>query len=350
MASGNLPKKDIWMLKNAWYVAAWDDEIGASPIERTIIGQCVVLYRCAEGSVAALDGMCPHRRLPMAKGRVEGDLLSCGYHGLTFARDGQCVKIPCQTGIPDGAHIRSFPVEARYGLIWIWMGNAAAADAAQIIHIENWGDPSWGYNRGPALTYDCNFLYITDNLLDPSHVAWVHPASFGDASCEAHASQIRADARGLTVSRWIRDAPVAPFYTGLVPFAGNADRLQHYEVRYPAHAIIKAVFVPAGEGGPDSVPDPDTSFLMDSYNFITPETEGRSRYYWFQLRNIRPGDVELSVKMSKMVLAAFSEDLEVLNAVQKGMDARGDASFSIASDAGPLRFRHMIEKMIAAEA
>lgn len=338
------------MLKNAWYVAAWDDEIGSSPLERMIIGECLVLYRGADGAVVALHGFCPHRRMPLAKGRVEGDFLSCGYHGLTFAPDGKCVDIPCQTGIPDGAHIRSFPVEERYGLVWVWMGDAVAANSAQIINVENWGDPAWGYNRGPALTYDCNYLYITDNLLDPSHVTWVHPGSFGDTSCAAQSPHVRADAHGITVSRWIRDAPVAPFYAGLVPFAGNADRLQQYEVRYPANAIIKAVFVQAGEGGPDRTPNPANSFLMDSYNFITPETEGRSRYYWFQLRNVRPDDVALSEEMSKSVLAAFSEDLEVLNAVQKGMDACGDAFISIASDAGPLRFRHTIGKMIAAEA
>ena len=338
------------MLKNTWYVAGWADEISSSPIERMIIGERVVLYRRADGAVAALEGLCPHRRMPLAKGRVAGDLLSCGYHGLTFAPDGQCVKVPCQAGVPEGANIRSFPVEERYGLVWIWMGDAATADAAKIVAVENWGDPAWGYNRGPALVYDCNYLYITDNLLDPSHVAWVHQSSFGDASCEAVPMKTRADAAGMTVSRWIKDAPVAPFYAGLVPFSGNADRLQHYEVRYPANAIIKAVFVPSGEGGSDAVPDPASSFLMDSYNFITPEDEGRSRYYWFQLRNIRPDDAALSEEMSQGVLAAFSEDLEVLNAVQLGMDACGGKFISIASDAGPLRFRHTLEKMIAAEA
>lgn len=338
------------MLKNAWYVAAWEDEIGSSPIERTIIGERVVLYRRADGTVTALGGLCPHRRMPLAKGQVEGDLLSCGYHGLTFAPDGQCVKVPCQTGVPEGANIRSFPVEPRYGLVWIWMGETAAADAAQIIRVENWGDPAWGYNRGPALVYDCNYLYITDNLLDPSHVAWVHPSSFGDASCAAVPMQTRAHSDGMTVSRWIKDAPVAPFYAGLVPFSGNADRLQHYEVRYPANAVIKAVFVPAGKGGFDETPDPTSSFLMDSYNFITPEDDCHSRYYWFQLRNIRPDDAGLSEEMSKSVLAAFSEDLEVLNAVQQGMDSCGDKFISIASDAGPLRFRHTLSMMIAAEA
>ncbi|WP_219894819.1 aromatic ring-hydroxylating dioxygenase subunit alpha [Aquisediminimonas profunda] len=338
------------MLKNAWYVAAWDDEIGASPVERRIIGQLVVLYRRIDGTVAALEGLCPHRRMPLAMGRVDGDFLSCGYHGLAFAPDGQCVNVPCQSGIPDGAHLRSYPVEVRYGLVWIWMGDVAAADRIHIIEIENWGDPAWGYNRGPAMTYECNYLYITDNLLDPSHVAWVHPTSFGDDSCKAQPPQISVDALGVTVSRWIKDAPVAPFYADLVPFAGNADRLQHYEVRYPANAIIKAIFVPSGEGGHTRTADPSNSFVMDSYNFITPETERSSRYYWFQLRNVRPDDAVLSEEMSQSVLSAFSEDLQVLNAVQKGMDACGDSFLSIASDAGPLRFRHLLGKKIAAEA
>jgi len=338
------------MLKNGWYVAAWVDELSTDPVERRIIGERIVLYRRGDGAPVALAGLCPHRRLPLAMGRVEGDLLSCGYHGLTFGPDGKCVRAPCQQNVPKGADLRSYPLVERYGLVWIWMGDPVRADPQTIIEIPNWGDPDWGYNRGAAMRYDCNYLLIADNLLDPSHVAWVHQTSFGDPSCEAVPLQARRDARGMTVSRWILDTPVAPFYRDLVPFAGNADRLQHYEMRYPANAIIKAVFVPAGQGGTGTAPDPDVSFLMDSYNFITPEDERTSRYYWFQLRNVRTGDAELSQQMSEGVLTAFSEDLAVLNAVQQGIDEAGDDYISIASDAGALRFRHELAQLIAAEA
>lgn len=337
------------MLKNAWYVAAWSDEVSDQPVERRIIGERLVLYRGSSGTVAALTGLCPHRRLPLADGRVEGDTLACGYHGLTFNADGRCVDVPCQDAIPDKAHLRSYPAIERYDLVWVWMGDPDRADPAEIVNIPNWGDPAWGYNRGRAMRYDCNYLLITDNLLDPSHVAWVHRSSFGDASCKAVPLRTRADDRGMTVSRWIMDAPVAPFYRDLVPFAGNADRLQQYEVRYPAHAVIKAVFVPAGSGGDDCEHAAENSFVMDSYNFITPEDEGHSRYYWFQLRNVRPDDAELSKAMSEAVLAAFSEDLAILNRVQQGIDEGGDDWISIATDAGPLRFRHALSQRIAAE-
>jgi vanillate O-demethylase monooxygenase subunit len=338
------------MLRNAWYVAAWADEIADGPIERQILGDVIVLWRKADGEPAAVAAFCSHRRLTLAKGRVAGDRIVCGYHGLEFAADGACVNVPCQQGVPVGADIRGYPVAQRYGLVWIWMGERARADPATILAIADWGSPDRGYNRGAAMVYDCNYQLITDNLLDPSHVTWVHPTSFGGSSGEAGPMRIREAASGFTVSRWIMDAPVTPFYRDLVPFTGPADRLQQYEVRYPALAVIKAVFVPAGAGGDDRRTDwGPASFVMDSYNFITPETEARSRYYWFQLRNVRPDDAALSDAMSAAVLAAFSEDLVVLNEVQRGMDACPGQPVSIATDAGPLRFRHRLAQLIAAE-
>jgi len=335
-------------LNNAWYVAAWADEIADGPIERTIIEQRVVLWRMERGGYGAVSAFCSHRRLSLANGRVEGDRIQCGYHGLEFAPDGRCINVPCQASVPPGADIRGYPVAERWGLVWIWMGDPAAADPATIVDVAHWGSADWGYNRGAAMVYDCHYLLIADNLLDPSHVTWVHRTSFGGTSGETEPMRIREAPTGFTVSRWTTDVPVAPFYRDLVPFTGNADRLQQYEVRYPALAVIKAVFVPANEGGDDAPANP-RAFLMDSYNFITPETAGRSRYYWFQMRNVRPDDADLSIAMSAAVLSAFSEDLAVLNEVQRGMDTATGPYISIATDAGPLRFRNRLERLIEAE-
>ncbi len=197
------------------------------------------------------------------------------------------------------------------------MGNPALADANEIIEIENFDSPDWGMNRGKALEIECNYLYVTDNLLDPTHVAWVHQSSFGQAATEDTPLRITRNEDGITVWRWMMDVDPAPFYKKIVEFDGKCDRLQHYEVRYPCHALIRAVFTPArtgGEGGPLH----DNTFVMDSYNFMTPETGTRTRYYWFQLRNIRPDDAALSNMMSDDVKHAFEEDRDVLNEVQKG--------------------------------
>lgn len=115
---------------------------------------------------------------------------------------------------------------------------------------------------------------------------------------------------GVIVLRWMMDHEPAPFYKKVIEFEGNCDRLQHYEVRYPSHALIRAVFTPAGTGGVDG-PLHEKTFVMDSYNFMTPTTATETRYYWFQLRNVRPDDEDLSKMMSEDVRKAFEEDRAV---------------------------------------
>ncbi|MEM6372834.1 MAG: aromatic ring-hydroxylating dioxygenase subunit alpha [Pseudomonadota bacterium] len=335
-------------LKNAWYVAAWSDEVTATLQQVILLNERICMFRTASGEVTALEDACPHRKLPLSKGRLKGETVECGYHGLTFGLNGQCVRAPGQGGIPSNARVRAYPVHERYGLVWIWMGNPALADAEDIVDIPELDDPAWGMNKGAALSVDCNYLYVTDNLLDPTHVAWVHQSSFGQAATEDTPLRITRKDDGVTVWRWMMDVEPAPFYKKVVEFAGNCDRLQHYEVRYPCHAIIRAVFTPAGTGGEDG-PLHEQTFVMNSYNFMTPETADRTRYYWFQTRNIRPDDQALSEMMSADVKHAFEEDREVLNEVQKGMAHKTTPHIDLAIDGGQLRFRRQLEVMIEQE-
>lgn len=110
-------------LRDVWYVAAWDDEVGHRPLARTLLNEAVVLYRGANGRPVALEDRCCHRHLPLRMGKVDGDNIQCGYHGPTFDRQGQCVSIPGQTAVPLGASVKSYPVVERDRWIWIWMGD-----------------------------------------------------------------------------------------------------------------------------------------------------------------------------------------------------------------------------------
>ena len=335
-------------LKNAWYVAAWDHEIGRDLTARTILGETIVLYRKQDGAAAALEDACPHRKLPLSMGRIKGDEVECGYHGLTFDCSGTCTRVPGAERVPHVARVRSYPVQERYGLLWIWMGEATLADPARIFQVEHWGDPAWGINRGESMMLDCNYLYMTDNLLDPSHVAWVHQSSFASSACEETPLETTVGPNGVTVWRWMLDSEPAPFYAPFLRFSGNCDRKQHYEVHYPCNAIIKAIFSPAGTGGEERPQHPDT-FLMDSYNFMTPVDEAHTRYYWFQMRNFAPDDTEVSTRFAASVRGAFEEDRVVLQAVQKGMAGKVTPNLDLKIDVGPLRFRRRMAQLIAAE-
>jgi len=335
-------------LKNAWYVATWDHEIKRELTPVTMLGENLVLYRRQDGKVAALEDACPHRKLPLSMGRIKGDDVECGYHGLTFDCSGTCTRVPGAERIPHVARVRSYPVEERYGLVWVWMGQVDKADPSEIFHVEHFGDPAWGVNRGESMTLNCNYLYMTDNLLDPSHVAWVHQSSFASSACEETPLETTVKDEGVTVWRWMLDSEPAPFYAPFLQFAGNCDRKQHYEVRYPSNAIIKAIFTPAGAGGEGRELPPNT-FLMDSYNFMTPVDENHTKYYWFQMRNFAPADAEISARFATSVRGAFEEDRVVLEAVHHGLANMKTPNLDLKIDVGPLRFRRKLAQLIGNE-
>ena len=335
-------------LRNAWYVAATENEVADQLVPSKILGENIVLYRKTDGQVAALEDACPHRKLPLSMGRIKGDQVECGYHGMMFDCSGSCTRAPATDRPPSTARVRSYPIEARYGLLWIWMGEAAQADPAQIFAVEHWGDPAWGLNQGDGMAIHCNYQYMTDNLLDPTHVAWVHQSSFANSACEDTPLETTVADNGVTVWRWMHDVDPAPFYAPFLKFSGRCDRKQQYEVRYPSHALIKAIFTPAGTGG-EGKPAHQDVFIMDSYNFMTPIDENTTKYYWFQMRNFAPDDAEVSRQFATSVRTAFEEDRVILQAVHKGLAEKRTPNIDLKIDLGPLRFRRRLAQLIEAE-
>lgn len=336
-------------LHNAWYVAAISETVTRKLTPVKVLDSRLVLYRTASGEPVALEDACPHRKLPLSMGRLTDDCIECGYHGLTFNARGECIAAPTQDRIPSSAVVRSFPVRDRYGLLWIWMGDAALANDESIFTIETYDDPAWHTTSGDSLTVHCNYLYLTDNLLDPSHVAWVHRSSFaGDGTADV-ALTIDENENGLVVSRWICDSDPPPFYAPLLKFSGKCDRLQHYEVRFPSIAVNKGIYCPAGRGGPDWVPSSD-SYEMVSYNFLTPVDENTTRYFWLQHRNTDIDDDALTRKIAAGAKRAFEEDKAILEAVHQGIAAETSRHINLGLDAAALRFRKLLEDRIASDA
>lgn len=336
-------------LKNCWYVAGWSKDFDRALRAETFLGEDIVFYRREDGEPVALEDACPHRKLPLSQGNLKGDTVECGYHGLTFDCTGACVAAPTQQGsIPRRAVVKSYPVEDRYRLLWIWMGDPALADPDKIFPVENFDDPAWGLTDGGVLDIDCNYLWVCDNLLDPSHVAWVHVTSFAGAGTDEEPLSVEKTDRGVIVSRWIYGKPPSPYYANLVRFKGDCDRLQHYEMCLPAIGLNKSVYSPAGTGGPDAVPV-DLTYVNISYNFMTPIDADRTRYFWFQHRNTDPGNLEVSEFMNKGARMAFEEDRAVLEKVHAGMKNPKTPAIDLGLDAGAKQFRQMLDRAIAAE-
>jgi vanillate O-demethylase monooxygenase subunit len=337
-------------LKNCWYVAAWSSDVGRTLKAETFLGENVVLYRKQDGTPVALEDACPHRKLPLSCGNLKGDTVECGYHGLTFDSMGTCVAAPTQaSAIPRRAAVKSYPVVDRYRFLWIWMGDPALADPDKIFEIPNFDDSSWGKTDGGVMDIACHYLWVCDNLLDPSHVAWVHVTSFAGAGTDDEPLNLDRHDRGVVVSRWIGGKPPSPYYAKLVRFDGPCDRLQHYEMCLPAIGVNKSIYTPAGTGGYAAAPVPET-FINISYNFMTPIDADRTRYFWFQHRNDHADDVAISTYMNDGARMAFTEDREVLEKVHEGMKHATTPHIDLGLDAGAKSFRQMLDRAIAAEA
>lgn len=206
-------------LKECWYPAMKSSAVGEKPVAVKLLGDEVALYRDA-GKVHAVHNRCPHRGLPMSMGKRNfPGTISCAYHGWTFDTQGNCVAAlnegPCSR-LPGRVRIRTYPVEERAGLVWIYMGDEAPAplerdvppeildpDAIIYFHTEEW---------------DFNWLPGLENLMD-THDLFVHrnspfylfiklPAWAGTTS------EVMPDGRGVSY-KYAAMGPVQENYDGL---------------------------------------------------------------------------------------------------------------------------------------
>ena len=169
-------------LRNHWYVAAWSAEIDRDLTGRVLLGDTVCLYRAEDGTPVALENRCAHRNLPLSEGRLVGDAVECGYHGMVFDCDGVCTHVPGMETPPDWARVRRYPVAERNGWLFIWMGEADDAYENLVPDFqERIPDPDWLKVSG-HLTVGCGYRLILDNLLDLSHLTYVHSSTTGNAA------------------------------------------------------------------------------------------------------------------------------------------------------------------------
>lgn len=335
-------------LRNAWYVAAWGHEIGETPLARTILDEPVVLYRTSEGAPAALEDRCPHRRLALSRGRIVGDDIECGYHGFTMNPAGKCVRIPGQKSIPETARVRSYPVVERWRWIWIWPGDPDLADSSLIPDLWQNDDPGWAVSEGELIHIEGHYQLAIDNLLDGSHVSFVHKSTLGtdDVADVPVTAEMNDDE--VVMTRWILDRPAAPLYAALGGFTGNVDRWQIITSTLPSQVVVDMGSASAGTGAPDG--DRSQGVELRSFNLLTPETERTCFYFYTHVRNFALDDTAVTDKVRDLFRVAFLEDKDVIEGVQAANQRfpdspRTDADF----DKAPLMARRVLKRAIGRE-
>lgn len=332
-------------LLDQWYVAAWSWELKDKPLGRTLLNQPVVLFRTREGQVAALEDRCCHRALPLSDGSLQANGLRCGYHGLLFDAQGVCIEVPGQAKIPGKARVASYPVCEQDSIVWIWFGSAAHPQpthppAAYPIH------SSGQYLfEGDVYHYNAPYQLIHDNLLDLSHLGYVHVHTIGgNASIHMNAEmKVDSDERSVRVVRHMRDSVPPPTYSAAYPFKGNIDRWQEIEFHI-SHLLI---WTGAVDAGSEPIDNPERGgFHMRGFHGVTPETETTAHYFWSMATNPVSDPEATKDKVVEQTILTFDEDKVVIESQYANMRRFGDrGQVDIHVDAGANRARRIIEQL-----
>lgn len=165
-----------------FHPVALETDLGAGPIAAHLMANDLVLWRDSTGAVHAGVDRCPHRGAALSRGRVEGDLLECAYHGWRFDGGGRCVAVPALPHFVPPAEHRASMYSARvaYGLIWVALQADVPGDAPGLLPAFAAEDDARlrKVNCGP---YDVatSGPRIVENFLDMSHFGFVHEGWLG---------------------------------------------------------------------------------------------------------------------------------------------------------------------------
>jgi phenylpropionate dioxygenase-like ring-hydroxylating dioxygenase large terminal subunit len=339
------------MILDGWYVAAWSDELTETPIARTICNNPVVIFRTAEGKAAALIDRCCHRAAPLSLGRVVGGGIECGYHGMVFDCSGKCVAIPAQDAIPASAKVRSFPTVEKNQMVWIWTGEPSLADESTIVDFPYHDDTAhWGFKH---IVYKiaANHMLPVDNLMDLTHVFYVHRQTIGAGDPKAHMAAnvvTSVKERGVKFVSWMMDSAPPATFVRTTGSTKNIDRWREFEFVAPGNVVQFAGGAEAGKG--QQAYDEnlmDGGYRLRRFHCFTPETDNTTHYFSSVGNGHRPHDQASIDELFHEIDTTVREDIAMVEAQQKELDRAGEEGLmAIKSDATRIAMRRVVGRML----
>ena len=331
--------------RNGWYVAAFTNEIGEELLSRWILNQPVVLYRKQDGTAVAVEGRCPHRHYPLGASKRVGDAIQCGYHGITFDAAGKCTFVPSQTTIPGVYSIKSYPLVERGLWAWIWPGDPAKADEALIPTLDEIGFEIPGLIPEAFYSMHVNGRYqlLNDNLLDLSHLGYLHSSSIGTPDDAATPEVRDLNDRRLSSRRYMHDTPQPPMHQHAKDYLGPVDRISGMDFYFPGfHAGIGEQRYPR-----DHARAGEIIHTSRVWHAVTPATRTSCNYFFGMSGNSRER-LDWAKKALEPVLA---EDRFATEEIEKIITTMDDPppELMLKSDGTAVMGRRVLQAMMDKE-
>lgn len=344
-ASHHLADRHTPFVMNDWYVAAFGEEIKGQLLARTLLGRRLVFYRASDGRVVALEDRCPHRSMPLSAGTLDQDTIVCGYHGLRFNTEGDCVEVPSQSTCPPNMGIRAFRTLERGAVVWIWMGEAKQADASKLPAQDWMTDTQWERSHG-HLNLQANYVRLHENLLDLTHLSFLHAKSFGTPDyAKATFESVIGDGQFALLRNVVPTTlpPVWGIPTGLTG-PGQAARIVRSEFRGLGLHEVSVTFYDCHlpDNGPEGA---RPQFRIRTAHMPTPETATSTHYFIVHGRDFAQDDPKTTRFMHDQLFVAFQEDVDGLALQELALAstlAEDLYEFSVAADAPAVAMRRYV--------
>jgi vanillate O-demethylase monooxygenase subunit len=340
-------------LRNTWYMAMWSENLAEGKLlPRMLLGIPLVFWRDSQGRVAALEDRCPHRFAPLSKGKLLGDRIQCGYHGLEFDGSGACVRNPHVTGrIPPAAKVPSFPIVERHAAVWIWMGEPKAADPSLIPNYDQLDDlDNTDVVRRDYLLMKVPDHLIIDNILDCSHTCFVHEGILGNAEMIPVENRVEQVGNTVWVRRWMPNVPPPKtFQLAYQPKGATVDLWTVVRWDPPGCILLDAGVTECGQPK-----EAGSGFV--GVHIVTPETETTAHYHFSGRRyNMRPGTIAPGIREELADLRRFAfeeQDEPMIQAQLRNMQLFPPDRLKpvmLETDVGIVRRQRVMDRLLAAE-
>lgn len=335
-------------LYDNWYMAAFSADLPVGvALARRICDKPVVLFRTEAGEAVALEDRCSHRAAPLSLGKPCGsNRIQCPYHGIEFDQHGTCKLVPGQEELPRGGDIAAYPLVERNTQLWIWVGDPAKADPSLVPVFDFDADPEWACTWD-MFEYQASAELVIDNLLDMSHVAFVHTSANGDSNAVTNADmRVRPTERGVEVVRHMPNCEPPNAYRIGHDFTGKIDRWQEFAF-IPGVVTFWTGGIDAGTGAFEG--SRDGGVQLRHVHAITPSSPTTCYYHFINARNYGLNNEELARKAREAsYLTIAVEDRPLIEAQQRRiLDDPERKMVDLRADAPGLQARRIVRKLIA---